>query len=507
MSAGLQNPSPHVRIEAARALGELGPSDLARYADALARSLEDDDQGVRFAAVETLEILGIAELVRHVDALYADVRLCVVRCLAKSPSVELAGHAGALASRVHDTSSEVRLSAVETLSSLRPADMASHSATLALALGDDFREVRLAASLALGKLEPSDLALHGKALAERLCDSEMEVRMMAAKSLGRLEPRDLAEHASAIKRSFGGTLLHVFVRAGDLVQVHHLLGVHWATMLSSQTDTGDTPLHMAAQSGHLEIVEALVAAGALIRVRNKKKQTPEDLARRQGHNAVGVFLNDCVTISGLRGGTGNALAQALGDTGNVVKVEWHTMPMQGVSGTIGVKHSLLAVSVGSSEPDLREYVIEKSDPPLFPGGVYVSHWKDVRSSIRDLPLHTLQLVELSADSECSMPILIDVAVKLGPYNVSRCNCHHMALAVYNHCAKESARVARIPNEFLTSAARVLGMFGVDVARSTASGSVSRHASRSPPPMRGSGPVSKHAPVRWARDMPPSSVAV
>jgi ankyrin repeat protein len=41
---------------------------------------------------------------------------------------------------------------------------------------------------------------------------------------------------------------------------------------------GDTPLHVAAARGHLEIVELLLGHGGDPQLRNKDQQTPTDLA-------------------------------------------------------------------------------------------------------------------------------------------------------------------------------------------------------------------------------------
>jgi hypothetical protein len=41
---------------------------------------------------------------------------------------------------------------------------------------------------------------------------------------------------------------------------------------------GDTPLHVAAARGHLEVVQLLLGHGADPRLHNKDQQTPTDLA-------------------------------------------------------------------------------------------------------------------------------------------------------------------------------------------------------------------------------------
>merc|ERR1711985_224879 len=77
-----------------------------------------------------------------------------------------------------------------------------------------------------------------------------------------------------------------------------------------------------------------------------------------------------------------------------------------------------------------------------------------------------------------MTVLRDIAVDLGPYDVSTSNCHHACLAMYNVCAQECSRVPSIPNSFLVSCSSLLRNVGLDVATSNSvnSGSVIESAS-------------------------------
>lgn len=148
---------------------------------------------------------------------------------------------------------------------------------------------------------------------------------------------------------------------------------------------------------------------------------------------------------------------------------------------LGGIHSLLAITV--SDADLHHtYVIEKAalirgtgeiDPEQFKNGVHVSHWVDVLPNVENDALCALGEKDIAnntgSDAFC-MRTLREICVDLGPYDVGGMNCHHAAIVVYNACAKRSARVAYIPNHFLTNAAWCLGAIGVDVAHS-GSGSV------------------------------------
>ena len=47
--------------------------------------------------------------------------------------------------------------------------------------------------------------------------------------------------------------------------------------------SGDTPLHVAAEGGFLDVVSLLIAAGASAWVKNKSGKRPRDIASRFGH--------------------------------------------------------------------------------------------------------------------------------------------------------------------------------------------------------------------------------
>jgi hypothetical protein len=61
--------------------------------------------------------------------------------------------------------------------------------------------------------------------------------------------------------------LFAAVRAGDLERVAQILGPHPDAAAARDAD-GATPLHYAAESGHREIVRALLDAGADINARD-----------------------------------------------------------------------------------------------------------------------------------------------------------------------------------------------------------------------------------------------
>merc|ERR1712043_55157 len=130
------------------------------------------------------------------------------------------------------------------------------------------------------------------------------------------------------------------------------------------------------------------------------------------------------------------------------------------------------------------YVIEKAsraraevsgDGDQFKNGVHVSHWVDVAPNVEHDALHTLKGSDVmnNTGKPFCMRTLRELAVDLGEYEVSSCNCHHAAFIVYNACARESARVPRIPNYMLVYGAYLLRCAGLDIAnsRSAASNSI------------------------------------
>ena len=86
----------------------------------------------------------------------------------------------------------------------------------------------------------------------------------------------------------GVTLLHVASAHGHVEVVNILIQaggeVNSQTQklakLSGQTLTsGSTPLHFASRKGHVKVITALLAAGADKTIKNKRGQTPHDVAK------------------------------------------------------------------------------------------------------------------------------------------------------------------------------------------------------------------------------------
>jgi Lysine methyltransferase/Ankyrin repeats (3 copies) len=85
------------------------------------------------------------------------------------------------------------------------------------------------------------------------------------------------------------SLIHSSAERGLLGTVQDICSASIA-QVSRVNATGDTPLHVAARSGHLDVVAYLLSVDADDRLTNNQGETPEDIARRRGHaHVVRVF--------------------------------------------------------------------------------------------------------------------------------------------------------------------------------------------------------------------------
>ena len=91
----------------------------------------------------------------------------------------------------------------------------------------------------------------------------------------------------------GEGLLHVVAKRGMLEIAKHLVDQHRASMLDELTVVRETPLHMAAQAGHLAVCQMPVEAGALVGIRNRRRSTREEVARQHGHSHMAWYLQGC----------------------------------------------------------------------------------------------------------------------------------------------------------------------------------------------------------------------
>lgn len=504
VARSLADGDARVRWAAAELLGAIGPAGVGPYAKELAALTDDENKAARRAAAEALCCLGPRLLAPHAPSLAvllddrdAAVRRAGARALGGTDKHTLWHYGHVLVKRLaEDKHCSVRLAvleALETLGKLETAWLARHAKAIAAALEDEDASIRLASVRALSNLEPKALSTLALEFVRRLKDEDRDIRLAAAEGLCNLDPPDLAERWAAVARRLDDedeqvqmTALRAVVKLdkalddgeralliscaaedGYMKLVDFLVAHHRVTLLNTKNESSDTPLHLAAKGGHLGICQLLVRAGALTRVKNSQKLSPAEVAQSQGHADVFSFLDRWSTWASMRGGMGDALLNAQADSGPVIKVDWYTIALPGVVGSLGAVHSMLAITVGRCEEFSHTYVMEKadtwdSDSEQFKNGVHISHWVDVAPHVENDPIHSLSAAEIvqAARPPC-MRTLRDIAVLGGPYDVGTSNCHHMALDVYNACAKDGHRVPHIPNKTLVAAAGLIRSMGVE----------------------------------------------
>jgi len=71
------------------------------------------------------------------------------------------------------------------------------------------------------------------------------------------------------------------VHQGHVAVARYLLEVGHANV-NAQSTNGNTPLHVAATTGHVDLAHLLLGAGARKNVGNRAGQLPADLARSEG---------------------------------------------------------------------------------------------------------------------------------------------------------------------------------------------------------------------------------
>lgn len=98
---------------------------------------------------------------------------------------------------------------------------------------------------------------------------------------------------------FNGQIpLNIAIRNGEHSIITELLDFH-ANILESDSN-GVTPLHEAAFIGDVLTAEQLIAKGAYIHAKANNKNTPIDLAEKNGHSEMIKLLNEKKMILTLR---------------------------------------------------------------------------------------------------------------------------------------------------------------------------------------------------------------
>src|SRR5208337_2012632 len=83
--------------------------------------------------------------------------------------------------------------------------------------------------------------------------------------------------------------IHEAAENGDWAKVETLLKDNPA-LVSSRNNYGTTPLHLAVENGHKDVVELLLAKGADVNAKDKSGVTPLHIAAQKGHRDVAELL-------------------------------------------------------------------------------------------------------------------------------------------------------------------------------------------------------------------------
>ena len=68
-----------------------------------------------------------------------------------------------------------------------------------------------------------------------------------------------------------------------------IVGIH-TPVISFAEKNGETALHLAARNGNREVIEALLAKGADVNVKDKRRFTPLKLANKLGNTEIADLL-------------------------------------------------------------------------------------------------------------------------------------------------------------------------------------------------------------------------
>jgi ankyrin repeat protein len=93
------------------------------------------------------------------------------------------------------------------------------------------------------------------------------------------------------RSAMGWTALHCAADGNRVDMVPELLGSPDADV-NEQTNTLETPLHLAARRGHAAVVRLLLASGANSQATTASGETALELAKRTGHQSVQSLLGD-----------------------------------------------------------------------------------------------------------------------------------------------------------------------------------------------------------------------
>jgi len=190
LKAMLYDPSPDVRVEAARAYGFLRRGDGLEFTD---KALKDPSPDVERAAIESALTLSaqspgpVADMLgRAVKTVRPAVRRTVVEALARLGEKQPAAALPPLAHAIKDADVATRVAAATGLCGIARNNGAAAAPYLRIAARDDHEEVRTAAASCLGDVAAADPKGASRMAAELAEADQPAVRAAAARALAKV---------------------------------------------------------------------------------------------------------------------------------------------------------------------------------------------------------------------------------------------------------------------------------------------------------------------------------
>lgn len=133
-----------------------------------------------------------------------------------------------------------------------------------------------------------DMLLANRNIDIELANGRQETPMMYLALLGETKRLQALQQRGGQVNRVGWTPLHYAASKGQVDTVRYLLNQQ--AIVNAPAPNGTSPLMMAAFSGKREVVDALLAAGADIRMQNAEHLKASDWARSARHENLAAYL-------------------------------------------------------------------------------------------------------------------------------------------------------------------------------------------------------------------------